>query len=108
MRWQLLLRRLARLIVSLLLRGIGIGIVAGLRRGPVDTSVLVVTAVSAAVPSFVAAIVLILLFAVKLAWFPALGNGTNLLDNLRHFTLPAFSLAVGAFGVVARVTRAAV
>src|SRR3977135_992694 len=62
----------ASLIIAVL--GIGIGIVAGLRPGVLDTGTLVTTAVSAAIPAFVAAIVLILLFAVRLRWFPALGN----------------------------------
>jgi peptide/nickel transport system permease protein len=88
--------------------GIGMGLVAGLRHGALDTSTLVVTAVSAAVPAFVAAIVLILLFAVKLGWFPALGNGTSLLSNVRHFTLPAIALATSSLAIVARVTRASV
>jgi peptide/nickel transport system permease protein len=96
----------ASLIILLL--GIGIGIVSGLRPGILDTGTLVTTAVSAAIPAFVAAIVLILLFAVKLGWFPALGNGTDLLSNIRHFTLPAIALATASLAIVARVTRASV
>jgi len=94
--------------IIILLIGIGLGVVSGLRTGPFDTSTLVVTAVSAAIPAFVAAIFLILVFAVKLGWFPALGNGTSFLDNVRHFTLPAFALAVSSLAIVARVTRASV
>ena len=88
--------------------GVVLGIVSGLRRGGLDTSTLVVTAVSAAIPAFVAAIALILLFAVKLGWFPALGNGTSFLSNVRHFTLPAIALATASVAIVARVTRASV
>ena len=88
--------------------GVGLGIVSGLRPGKLDTSTLVVTAVSAAIPAFVAAIVLIMLFAVKLGWFPALGNGTGFLSNVTHFTLPAIALAVASLAIVARVTRAAI
>jgi peptide/nickel transport system permease protein len=88
--------------------GIGLGIVSGLRPGAFDTSTLVVTAVSAAIPAFVSAIVLIMLFAVKLSWFPALGNGTSFLSNIWHFTLPAIALATTSLAIVARVTRAAV
>ena len=88
--------------------GIGLGIVSGLRPGRLDTGVLVVTAVLAAIPAFVAAIALIMVFAVKLGWFPALGNGTSLLSNVRHFTLPAVALAAASLAIVARVTRAAV
>lgn len=88
--------------------GISLGVVSGLRHGALDTSTLVVTAVSAAIPAFVAAIALIILFAVKLRWFPALGNGTSFLSNVRHFTLPAIALAVASLAIVARVTRSAV
>jgi len=96
----------AALIIVVL--GIGLGIVAGLRPGKLDTSALVITAVSAAIPAFVAAIALILVFAVKLGWFPALGNGTDLVSNIKHFTLPAIALAISSLGIVARVTRASV
>ena len=96
----------ASLIIVVL--GIGLGIVSGLRPGRLDTSTLVVTAALAAIPAFVAAIALILLFAVKLGWFPALGNGTSFLDNVRHFTLPAMALAAASLAIVARVTRASV
>jgi peptide/nickel transport system permease protein len=96
----------ASLLICVL--GIGLGLLAGLRPGSLDTSTLVVTAVSAAIPAFVAAIVLILVFAVQLGWFPALGNGTSLLDNIRHLTLPAIALAISSLAIVARVTRASV
>ena len=58
----------ASLIILVL--GIGLGVLAGLRPGLIDTSVLVTSAISAAIPSFVAAIVLIALFAVKLRLVP--------------------------------------
>ena len=44
----------------------------------------------------------------KLGWFPALGNGTSFLSNVRHFTLPAIALATASVAIVARVTRASV
>jgi peptide/nickel transport system permease protein len=94
--------------VLILLFGIGSGILAGLRRGAVDTSVIVSTTVLAAVPSFVAAIVLISVFAVKLGWFPALDAGTGFGDRLWHLTLPAIALALSALAIVARVTRVSV
>jgi peptide/nickel transport system permease protein len=94
--------------ILILLLGIGSGIVAGLRRGAVDTSVIAATTVSAAIPSFVAAIVLIAVFAVNLGWFPALGAGDGGLDRLWHLTLPAIALALSALAIVARVTRVSV
>ncbi len=94
--------------VLILLIGIGLGLVAGLRPGFLDTSVLAVTAFSAAIPSFVAAIVLILLFSVKLSLFPSLGNGQGFLGTIYHLTLPAVALAISSLAIVARVTRATV
>lgn len=94
--------------VLIVLIGVGLGIVAGLRPGWIDTSVLVVSSIAAAIPSFVAAIVLVLVFAVALPWFPALGLGSGFLGNLEHLTLPAVSLAISALAIVARVTRASI
>jgi peptide/nickel transport system permease protein len=94
--------------VLILLFGIGSGVLAGLRRGALDTSVIMTTTVLAAVPSFVAAIVLISVFAVKLGWFPALDAGTGFGDRLWHLTLPAIALALSALALVARVTRVSV
>jgi peptide/nickel transport system permease protein len=94
--------------VLIVLLGIGSGIAAGLRRGAIDTSVIAGTTVFAAIPSFVAAVVLITVFAVKLGWFPALGAGTGVIDRLWHLTLPAIALALSALAIVARVTRVSV
>jgi peptide/nickel transport system permease protein len=94
--------------ILILLLGIGSGVLAGLRRGALDTTVIAATTVSAAIPSFVAAIVLIAVFAVNLGWFPALGAGEGVLDRLWHLTLPAIALALSALAIVARVTRVSV
>ena len=94
--------------ILILLLGIGSGVLAGLRRGAVDTTVIAGTTVAAAIPSFVAAIVLIAVFAINLGWFPALGAGDGVLDRLWHLTLPAIALALSALAIVARVTRVSV
>jgi peptide/nickel transport system permease protein len=94
--------------VLVLVFGVGMGVLGGLRRGVVDTTTVVVSAVSAAVPAFVAAIVLILVFAVDLGWFPAYGNGVGFFGSIWHLTLPAIALAISALAIVARVTRAAI
>ena len=73
--------------------GVGFGLLAGLRRGVLDSTIVTVSTVLAAVPSFVAAIVLISVFAVNLGWFPALGNGSGVRRQLWHLTLPAIALA---------------
>ncbi len=88
--------------------GVALGIVGGLRKGVLDNVVIVATTVSAAVPSFVASIILLSVFAVNLGWFPALGTGEGFVDQLKHLTLPAVALAFSSIALVARITRSAV
>ena len=92
----------------ILLFGVGAGVLAGLRRGALDSSIIAVSTILAAVPSFVAAIVLIAIFAVDLHWLPALGNGSGFGGTIQHLTLPAIALAASAVAVVTRVTRVTV
>jgi peptide/nickel transport system permease protein len=92
----------------IVLFGVGLGVLSGLRRGLLDTSIVVTTTVFAAIPSFVAAIVLLSVFSVNLGWFPALGAGDGGLDTLWHLTLPAIALALSAMAIVVRITRVAV
>lgn len=88
--------------------GISLGLLGGLRKGPIDSIVIGLTTISAAVPSFVASIILLSVFAVNLGWFPALGGGKGFLDQVRHLTLPAVALAFSSVALVARITRASV
>jgi peptide/nickel transport system permease protein len=60
------------------------------------------------VPAFLAAILLIYLFAVELHWLPATGYvpfSEDPLGNLRCFVLPALTLALGEWPVLMRVLR---
>lgn len=88
--------------------GIAMGLLGGLKKGVLDNVVIGVTTVSAAVPSFVASILLLSIFAVNLGWFPALGTGDGFVDQLKHLTLPAVALAFSSIALVARITRSAV
>jgi peptide/nickel transport system permease protein len=92
----------------IVLFGVGLGLLAGLRRGAIDNTIVTVSTVLAAIPSFVAAIILISVFAVKLGWFPALGTGSGFGDTIKHLTLPAIALAASAVAIVVRVTRVTV
>jgi peptide/nickel transport system permease protein len=94
--------------VLIIVFGVGLGVLAGLRRGLLDNTVIAVSTLLAAVPSFVAAIILIAVFAVDLHWLPALGSGSGLWGTIQHLTLPAIALAASAFAVVTRVTRVTV
>lgn len=103
---SLLLVAVSTLLIAVV--GIGAGALGALRRGTrTDKTVLLLVTVGAAMPSFAAAIVLRSVFGVRLGWFPTIGNGTGLLDQLRHVALPAVALSVTFMALVTRVTRTA-
>ena len=87
--------------------GVGLGILgSGVRKlGP---GVAGVSAVGVAIPTFVAAQFLVLIFALHLGWFPTIGAGSWFADRVWHLTLPAIALAIGAAAYVAQVTRASI
>lgn len=88
------------------------GVVAGLRRGKLTDRVISVGGLSATViPEFVSGIVLIILFAIVLDWFPGTANapeGSGFFTQLHHLILPAIPLVLVLFGYIARITRAGV
>lgn len=88
--------------------GVGLGMIAGLRPGWIDSTVVVASATATAIPPFIAAILLMLVFSVALGWFPTIGAGSGLGDVLWHLTLPAIALALSAMAVVTRITRASI
>lgn len=60
------------------------------------------------IPSYVAGLFLLLLFAVQLQWMPAIGLGEegDPVDYIRHLVLPATALAITWIGYLARLVRA--
>jgi peptide/nickel transport system permease protein len=83
--------------------GIPAGILAALHRGrALDRAVVTFAVLGHSVPSFFLAILLILLFSVKLRLLPSGGaeQGSAIL-------MPALTVAAGGAGVIARFTRAA-
>jgi peptide/nickel transport system permease protein len=96
----------ASLIITVF--GVIFGVIGGLSARLVDNALLVGTTVGMAIPSFVAAIILITVFAVDLGWFPVFGAGTGFASRLDHLTLPAIALAFASTAFVSRVTRTTV
>jgi peptide/nickel transport system permease protein len=72
-----------------------------------DFLVGMASSVGSAIPSFVAATVLSIVFAVNFKVFPVLGAGHGFLDRLWHLTLPAIALAIALSALLTRVGRAA-
>ncbi|MFH8974967.1 ABC transporter permease [Streptomyces sp. NPDC017890] len=88
-----------------------LGVWAGVRRGAVDRFVQVLGVVGYALPGFLVTLVLVLLFAVELNWFPAIGY-IPFTDSpsgwLSTITLPVLSLSVASVAGVSQQVRGAV
>jgi peptide/nickel transport system permease protein len=93
--------------VIIFVAGIGFGVLAALRRGRVsDYLISGFALIGSSIATYVSAILLIVIFAEELGWFPTFGLGDGGLDRLYHLTLPAIALAVFLVALVLRVTRA--
>ncbi len=80
--------------------GIVLGSVAALRRGKLlDKLIQVITTALVAMPSFVMATILLLVFALQLSWFPSLGNQAG------GLVLPVISLMLYPMAYVTRLQR---
>ncbi|MEK9660439.1 MAG: ABC transporter permease [Alphaproteobacteria bacterium] len=92
--------------------GLPLGMIAATRRNrPGDYGVMAFSQLGMAVPNFWFAILLILVFAVGLGWFPAAGFpgwAEDPLGSVRALLLPAVALALPEAAILARVARSAV
>jgi ABC-type dipeptide/oligopeptide/nickel transport system permease component len=80
--------------------GITLGIAAAVsRNGAVDAGIMTFALIGISMPGFWSGILLILLFGLKLGWFPIAGSGPKAL------VLPTIALAAPAAAVLARMTR---
>ncbi len=91
---------------------IPLGVYAAARHGRgADAAVMAFSQIGLAVPNFWLGLLLILLFAVGLGWFPAGGFGgwdNGLWAGMRSLILPAVALALPQAAILARVTRSSV
>ena len=88
-------------IVTELIMGLTIGVVAALRRNQfADHSLMIFSFVSISAPQFVIGILLLYVFAVQLGWFPIGGYGT-----FAHLVLPSITLGFLGAGWYSRMMR---
>lgn len=93
---------LTAILIGLVL-GLTLGVIAALRKNTVaDYAAMSVAMAGIAVPTFVTAPTMALVFGLYLGWLPI--SGWNSAD-LRHMVLPAIALALPKIGVMARITR---
>ncbi len=96
------------LLVALLI-GIPVGVIAAVRRGRAGDYVATgFVLLGLSVPSFWLAILLILLFALRIGWLPPTGYiapSEDLLANLRDMVLPALSVGLVLAAAITRIVR---
>lgn len=100
---------LSAVILGALL-GVPTGVYTAMRRNSwVDYLGRVLSLAGLSVPAFYLGILIILLFALKLDWFPAIGGGDrdDAADRLNHLVLPALTLGLIMTTSVTRLTRSA-
>ena len=100
-----------------LLLGVPMGVYAALKRNSFLSHVfMTVSLIGVSLPTFLIGILLILLFAVVLGWFPSFGRGDTVqfgkwssglltVDGWHHIVLPAITLAVFQLTLIMRLVR---
>ena len=113
---------LALILTSVVLAavaGTALGVLSAWRGGRLDRLVVGLCASLAAVPEFLVAMLLLLLLAVGMGWFPLTGGQspfaasdqpwmTQLGDRLSHLALPAISLVVANLAAFVLLSRGAI
>lgn len=104
------IRQQAPRTLELTLAGLGVAVVLGMSLGVLaahhrnswlDRASVALSLFGVSMPSFWLGMLLIFLFALRLGWLPATGQG-----GLERLVLPALTLGVQAMAVIALVTRA--
>ncbi len=101
-----------------LLVGIPMGVYAALKRNTFASHVfMTLSLIGVSLPTFLIGILLILIFAVGLGWFPSFGRGETVkmgwwssglltADGWHHIVLPALTLAIFQLTLIMRLVRA--
>jgi len=92
--------------VFAVLLAIPAGIVSAVKRDTIIDrviSIFMIFCVSS--PVFLNAILLMLIFVLKLRWFPAFGTGRSFIENFYYLLLPAFALSLNMVALMGRIVR---
>ncbi len=96
-------------ILLAVMTGVPLGVYSATHRGTwIDNILGFISVAFIAVPNFVVAIFLLLIFSIWLDWLPVLGTSRNggFWDEFRRMILPTLALALGWIGFIARLVRA--
>ncbi len=81
--------------------GISLGLVAAFSKKPwINGTVAFIATVGVSVPSFLVALLMMLLFGVKLGWLPMIG-----LSGWKNFIMPGVALALGPIAMISRLVK---
>jgi peptide/nickel transport system permease protein len=97
----------AAILLAIVL-GVPLGVYAATHRGStLDNALAFMSVAFIAVPSFVIAIFLLLIFSIWLDWLPVLGSGRSgdWIDQGKRLILPTLALSAGWIGFIARLVR---
>ncbi len=88
-------------IIVAVIIGLPIGVISAVKQySLVDTSTMAVSLLVTSMPGFFLAMILILIFSLKLGWLPLIG-----LTSWKHYILPAIASASGTTASLMRMTR---
>jgi len=92
-------------LILAVLTGVPAGIIAAVRQNKfLDGAVMTISLLGVSTPVFWLSLMMIVVFAVQLGWFPVSGSGPGGV-NFRYLVLPAVSLSAISIGYIARITR---
>jgi ABC-type dipeptide/oligopeptide/nickel transport system permease component len=98
---------IAGIIIGVVL-GVPLGVVSAVyRNSSIDFFTRIGSLLGLSFPAFYSAILLIIVFALQLGWFPVLSSGdlSNPIQRLHHLILPAVNLGLIMVAYVTRATR---
>ncbi|ACD23697.1 ABC transporter permease [Clostridium botulinum] len=88
-------------VASSVLVGVGLGIVAALKKGTwADSLIMLLVTLGITIPSFVIGAVLIYFLTVELRLLPATG-----FSSWKHYIMPVIALSLGSMAFITRLTR---
>lgn len=81
--------------------GVPIGILSAVKQYTLtDNAVTALAMIMCSVPPFWLSLMLMMLFSLRLGWFPSIG-----VDSWRHFVIPIVAMAIGNMATMIRMTR---
>jgi len=91
-------------VILTVIIGIPFGMISALKQYSIyDYSVTILSVLFAAIPNFVSALIMILIFSVNLRWLPVTG-----LDDWKAWILPVIANSIAGVAVVTRMSRTSI